>query len=154
MVTLWYRAPELLLGSRVYSTPIDMWSVGCIFAEMFLGDPIFPGEGEADQMSKIFTAMGLPNDSIWPGFADLPNWSKVSKRLPTRGNIAKKFPTSASFAGGLVLNESGYDLLLKLLTLDPSRRLSASDALNHPWFKELPLPTPVENMPRFQSKHV
>ena len=104
-------------------------------------------------MSKIFTALGLPNENSWPGFMDLPNWSKVSKRLPTRGNIAKYFPTTASFAGGLVLDELGYDLLLKLLTLDPARRLSAADALQHKWFKELPLPTSIENMPRFQSKH-
>lgn len=97
--------------------------------------------------------MGLPNENSWPGFADLPNWSSVSKRLPTRGNIAKLFPTTASFAGGLVLNESGYDLLLKLLTMDPARRLTSSAALQHPWFKELPLPTSVENMPTFQSKH-
>lgn len=69
---------------RTYTTAIDLWSVGCIFAEIMKGDPIFPGEGEIDQMTKIFRMLGAPNESIWPGSSMLPNRSKVSYKVPTR----------------------------------------------------------------------
>lgn len=78
------RPPELLLGQRTYSTAVDMWSVGCIFAEMLTGEPLFPGEGEADQIMKIFKVLGAPNEDRWPGFSQLPNVSKISWRVPTK----------------------------------------------------------------------
>lgn len=84
VVTLWYRPPELLLGSQTYSTPLDVWSVGCIFAEMLLVKPLFPGEGEVDQISKIFRLLGAPSEERWPGYSQLPNVSKVSWRAPSR----------------------------------------------------------------------
>ncbi|KAI9621414.1 hypothetical protein H4Q26_015713 [Puccinia striiformis f. sp. tritici PST-130] len=73
VVTLWYRAPELLLGAESYTTAIDLWSIGCIFAELILREPIFPGAGEIDQIGKIFKLLGRPTDEIWPGFKSLPN---------------------------------------------------------------------------------
>ena len=60
VVTLWYRAPEILLGSKTYSTPVDVWSIGCIFAEMLNHKPLFPGDSEIDQLYKIFQVMGTP----------------------------------------------------------------------------------------------
>ncbi|KAG7866989.1 hypothetical protein KL918_003184 [Ogataea parapolymorpha] len=66
VVTLWYRAPDVLLGSRSYSTSIDMWSAGCIMAEMFTGKPLFPGSSNEDQLLKIFRIMGTPNERTWP----------------------------------------------------------------------------------------
>ena len=79
------RAPEVLLGSRTYSTPLDMWSVGCIFAEMMSGEPLFPGQGEADQIIKIFKIIGAPSEERWPGYSSLPHVSKVSwTRIPSR----------------------------------------------------------------------
>lgn len=78
------RPPELLLGAKTYSTAVDMWSVGCIFAEMLTGEPLFPGEGEADQILKIFKVLGAPNEERWPGFSQLPNVSKISWRVPTK----------------------------------------------------------------------
>lgn len=74
VVTLWYRAPELLLGITEYSTPVDMWSVGCIFAEIVTKRPLFDGDSEIDQIKKIFRLMGTPNDSIWPGVESLPGF--------------------------------------------------------------------------------
>jgi cell division cycle 2-like protein len=74
----------LLLGQRTYSTAVDMWSVGCIFAEMLTGDPLFPGEGEIDQILRIFKVLGAPNEDRWPGFSSLPNVSKISWRVPTK----------------------------------------------------------------------
>ena len=67
VVTLWYRAPDVLLGSRAYTTSIDIWSAGCIFAEMCTGKPLFPGTANEDQLIKIFRLMGTPNERTWPG---------------------------------------------------------------------------------------
>ena len=78
------RAPELLLGSRVYTAAIDIWSIGCIFAEILKGDPIFPGQGEIDQIDKIFRAVGAPNEARWPSFSTLPNASKLPWKLPSQ----------------------------------------------------------------------
>ncbi|XVE92202.1 hypothetical protein REPUB_Repub01dG0076500 [Reevesia pubescens] len=72
VVTLWYRAPELLLGARQYSTAIDMWSLGCIMAELLSKEPLFNGKTEFDQLDKIFRILGTPNETIWPGFSKLP----------------------------------------------------------------------------------
>ena len=66
VVTLWYRAPEVLLGQKQYSTPLDQWSVGCIMAEMAQKKPLFAGDSEIDQIFNIFKVMGTPNESLWP----------------------------------------------------------------------------------------
>lgn len=84
VVTLWYRAPELLLGAQTYSTALDMWSVGCIFAELLGGSPLLPGQGEADQINKIFRTMGVPTEENWPGFTSLPNVPQLSLRGPSK----------------------------------------------------------------------
>ena len=68
VVTLWYRAPELLLGQRQYSEAIDIWSVGCIFAELILREPIFCGKGELEQLELIFRVLGNPTEETWPGW--------------------------------------------------------------------------------------
>uniref|UniRef100_A0A803LV41 cyclin-dependent kinase n=1 Tax=Chenopodium quinoa TaxID=63459 RepID=A0A803LV41_CHEQI len=74
VVTLWYRAPEILLGSRHYSTPVDVWSVGCIFAEMVNQKPLFPGDSEIDELFKIFRTLGTPTEETWPGVTSLPDF--------------------------------------------------------------------------------
>lgn len=74
IVTLWYRPPEVLLGSRQYSTAVDMWSVGCIFAEMSNRTPIFPGDSEIDEIFRIFRILGTPNETHWPGVTSLPDY--------------------------------------------------------------------------------
>lgn len=75
VVTLWYRAPELLLGATEYSTPVDLWSVGCIFAEIISKRALFDGDSEQDQIRKIFRLMGTPNEETWPGVGSLPGFS-------------------------------------------------------------------------------
>lgn len=67
VVTLWYRAPEILLGSKFYSTPVDLWSTACIYVEMLNGLPLFPGDSEIDELYKIFKVLGTPSDAMWPG---------------------------------------------------------------------------------------
>jgi cyclin-dependent kinase len=74
VVTLWYRAPDVLMGSRKYSTSVDIWSVGCIFSEMVTGRPLFPGQSDADQLSKIFEILGTPDLETWPGMKELPEF--------------------------------------------------------------------------------
>jgi len=74
VVTLWYRAPDILLGSKTYSTSIDVWSIGCIFAELSNMKPLYPGNSEQDQLKRIFKVVGTPNIDKWPALAELPNW--------------------------------------------------------------------------------
>ena len=74
VVTLWYRAPDVLMGSRHYSTSIDIWSIGCILAEMASGRPLFPGSSVKDQLLRIFKILGTPNEEIWPGLSLLPDF--------------------------------------------------------------------------------
>lgn len=138
VVTLWYRAPEILLGMKNYNTAVDMWSVGCIMAELLAKKPLFDGNRELEQIDKIFRTLGTPNETIWPGYSKLPGVKPNFVKQPYNG-LRKKFPV-ATFTGSPVLTELGFDLLNKLLTYDPKKRITAEEALNHGWFRESPLP--------------
>ncbi|KAK7265575.1 hypothetical protein RJT34_33196 [Clitoria ternatea] len=138
VVTLWYRAPELLLGAKEYSTAIDMWSVGCIMAELIAKEPLFKGKSELEQLNKIFQTLGTPDEKIWPGLSKLPG-SKAKFVKQPYNMLRKKFPAT-SFTGSPVLSELGFDLLKKLLTYDPAERITAEEALCHDWFQEGSLP--------------
>ncbi|XP_013591643.1 PREDICTED: cyclin-dependent kinase G-2 [Brassica oleracea var. oleracea] len=151
VVTLWYRAPELLLGAKQYSTAIDMWSLGCIMAELLAKAPLFNGKTEFDQLDKIFRVLGTPNESIWPGFSKLPG-VKVNFVKHQYNLLRKKFPAT-SFTGSPTLSDAGFDLLNKLLTYDPERRITVDDALKHEWFSEVPLPKSKDFMPTFPAQH-
>ncbi|KAJ3876585.1 kinase-like domain-containing protein [Lentinula edodes] len=127
IVTLWYRAPEVLLGGRHYSTAVDMWSVGCIFAEMALqGHPLFPGDSEIDQIFKIFKIMGTPNEQIWPGVSSLPDYKATFPQWSTK-DLLGVVP---------VLDEAGIDMLKQTLIYDSAKRISAKRALIHPYFAD------------------
>lgn len=176
VVTLWYRPPELLLGAATYSTPLDMWSFGCIFAEILTGGhPLFPGQGEVDQINKIFSVLGSPTEDRWPGAGLLPQFSKISYRVPSKSKLREYFPSfvapggavaSTGAAGGSValgvsyapprsimcVTESGFDLLANLLNIDPKQRYTAQQALNHDWLREDPQPTAPDMMPKFHSR--
>ncbi|XP_020112849.1 cell division control protein 2 homolog [Ananas comosus] len=127
VVTLWYRAPEILLGARQYSTPVDVWSVGCIFAEMVNQRPLFPGDSEIDELFRIFRVLGTPNEEIWPGVSSLPDFKSAFPKWPPK-DLATAVPK---------LEPIGVDLLSKMLCLDPSRRITARHALEHDYFKDL-----------------
>merc|ERR1711871_838079 len=77
VITLWYRPPEILMGLKDYSTAVDVWSVGCIFAEMIEGEPLFMGVTEIDQLFQIFYKMGTPSSDAWPAFTSMPNYQKA-----------------------------------------------------------------------------
>ncbi|KAM1799186.1 hypothetical protein ACFX11_033409 [Malus domestica] len=126
IVTLWYRAPEVLLGSAHYSTGVDMWSVGCIFAEMARRQALFPGDSEFQQLLHIFRLLGTPSDKQWPGVSSLRDWHVYPQWEPQ--NLARAVPA---------LEPEGVDLLAKMLTYDPAERISAKAALDHPYFDTL-----------------
>jgi negative regulator of PHO system len=128
VVTLWYRAPDVLLGSRTYNTSIDIWSAGCIMAEMYTGRPLFPGTTNEDQVQKIFRLMGTPSERSWPGISQLPEYKT-------------NFPVYATQDLRLILpqvDQVGLNLLSSMLQLRPEMRVSAAASLQHPWFNDLP----------------
>lgn len=127
VVTLWYRAPEILLGSSQYSTPVDIWSVGCIFAEMVTRKPLFPGDSEIDELYKIFRILGTPTEQVWPGVSTLKDWKPIFPKWKPQ-DLSRLFPT---------LEEEGVDLLSKMLAYEPSKRISAKEALEHPYFDSI-----------------
>ena len=124
VVTLWYRAPDVLLGSRTYNTSIDIWSAGCIMAEMYTGRPLFPGTTNEDQLQKIFRLMGTPSERSWPGIAQFPEY-KANFHVYATQDLRLIFPT---------MEQMALDLLNRMLQLRPEMRISAADALRHPWF--------------------
>lgn len=75
---MWYRPPEILLGSQVYSLPVDLWSIGCVVAEMATGSALFPGDSEIDTIFKIFQRLGTPSEDTWPGIHELPYFKSGS----------------------------------------------------------------------------
>ena len=127
VVTLWYRAPEILLGSRHYSTPVDMWSVGCIFAEMATKRPLFPGDSEIDELFRIFRTLGTPSEETWPGVSQYPDYKPNFPHWNPR-ELSSICPT---------LDPLGLDLLKQMLQYEPSKRISAKAALDHPYFADL-----------------
>ncbi|KAK3014332.1 hypothetical protein RJ639_008925, partial [Escallonia herrerae] len=163
ILTLWYRAPEVLMGSTHYSTAVDMWSVGCIFgtislhtvfresflldtqnlttrvtkvqrsfslicilAELVTKQALFPGDSELQQLLHIFRLLGTPNEQVWPGVSQLKNWHEYPQWKPK--------PLSSAVPN---LDQDGIDLLAKMLQYEPSERISAKKAMEHPYFHDV-----------------
>lgn len=144
VITLWYRPPELLLGSTKYGPAVDMWSVGCIFAELLYGKPILPGKNEPEQLTKIFELCGSPDESNWPGVSKLPWYSNFKPQRQMKRRVRESFKN---------FDRHALDLVEKMLTLDPSQRISAKDALDAEYFWTDPVPCAPSSLPRYEPSH-
>ncbi|XP_074627374.1 cyclin-dependent kinase 8-like isoform X3 [Acropora palmata] len=149
VVTFWYRAPELLLGARHYTKAIDIWAIGCIFAELLTCEPIFHCRQEDiktsnpyhhEQLDRIFHVMGFPQEKDWEDI----------RKMPEHGTLQKDFRKTNYVSASLwkymekhkVKQDSkAFQLLSKLLVMDPNKRITSDQSLQDPYFKEEPLPT-------------
>nr|XP_002131308.1 negative regulator of the PHO system [Ciona intestinalis] len=135
VVTLWYRPPDVLLGSRNYTTSLDMWGVGCIFLEMLTGMPVFPGHSDAnDQLTKIFKVLGTPTPQTWrklPSFPCYEDYSSCFTPVRNRVTFDETFTKISRI-------EFGVEFALDLLQFEPDNRLSGAEALHHPIFHHFP----------------
>lgn len=130
VVTLWYRPPELLLGERNYATAVDLWGVGCIMSELFTKEPLMKGTTEQNQLTLIADMIGPICAEAWPSVVDYPMYHKISNFV-NNGKQRKLLPIRMR---RYTHNEHALDLLKKLLTLDPSKRIDADAALDHDFF--------------------
>ncbi|KPP74693.1 cyclin-dependent kinase 17-like [Scleropages formosus] len=128
VVTLWYRPPDVLLGSSEYSTQIDMWGVGCIFYEMAAGRPLFPGSTVEDELHLIFRLLGTPTEDNWPGISSIDEFK--SYNFP-------KYKAQALINHAPRLDTEGIDLLLNFLKYESKKRISADEAMKQPYFHSL-----------------
>ncbi|KAL4069538.1 Pkinase-domain-containing protein [Scleroderma citrinum] len=142
VVTLWYRSPEILLGATDYATAVDIWSVGCIFAELLLKEPLFQAKGEIELLSMIFKLLGPPTNATWPEYSALPLAKTITLPSPHAHQFRQRFPH---------MTTSGLDLLMSLLAYDPQQRISAEEAIHHPYFSESPLPKHPDLFASFPS---
>lgn len=131
VVTRWYRAPELVLGDKYYTTAVDIWGVGCVFAEFFEKKPILQGTSDVDQGHVIFKLMGTPKEEDW----------KMAKYLPGKELLLTNYKSTLRERFGKYLNDTGLNFLEKLLALDPMKRYTTMAAKLDPFFKEEPLPS-------------
>lgn len=125
IVTLWYRPPELLLGSEYYDSSVDIWSLACILVEMHTLLPLFMGDSEIDQLVKIYRILGAPSESDWKGVESLPRYSKDALKYKKKG-----------FAS-LIKDQSLEALVKKMLVYDPLQRITAKEALEDEYFNGL-----------------
>lgn len=133
----WYRPPELLYGSTAYGPSADVWAAGCIFAELMLRRPWFPGESDPEVLSRIYSALGTPTDEAWGGLRAMPAFVEYH-RTPAPP-LRQLFPQAG---------DDALDLLSRMMCFDAARRVTASDALAHRYFTTDPLPTPADQLPR------
>lgn len=127
VITLWYRSPELLMGETCYGPEVDTWSAGCIMLEIFTTKPVFQGSDEINQLEVIYSVMGTPDESSWPGITELP-WYELVR---PKDVVPPRFRSSFS----KWLSPAALDLVEGLLKFNPAERLLADDALEMPYFK-------------------
>ena len=125
VITLYYKPPEIFYGDLYYGKGVDIWSIGCVLCELILGYPIFKGKCELETLGKIIEIVGAPTEKNWPGVSQLQNYLPYPEK---KGILEQVFNEKIS--------SQGLDLILKLLCLDPSQRISCEDALNLEYFSD------------------
>mmetsp|Transcript_40668 Transcript_40668/g.100982 ORF Transcript_40668/g.100982 Transcript_40668/m.100982 type:complete len:360 (-) Transcript_40668:384-1463(-) len=135
VVTLWYRAPEILLGQKEYTAAVDMWSIGCIFAELVTHKPLFPGDSEINELLKIFQCLGTPSPDDWPGVRTMPRYLDVYERW-TATDLKSVLPR---------MHDNAVRLLARMLALWPDHRLKAQAALQDEYFDSMREQSPGRN---------
>ncbi|KAI3848919.1 hypothetical protein MKW98_014453 [Papaver atlanticum] len=133
----WYRAPELLFGTKQYGSAVDVWAAACIFAELLLRRPFLQGSSDIDQLGKIFAAFGTPKTAQWPDMLYLPDY--VEYQFVPAPPLRSLFPMAS---------DDCLDLLSKMFTYDPNVRITAEQALEHRYFSSVPAPTKPAQLPR------
>ncbi|OQR81203.1 cyclin-dependent kinase [Achlya hypogyna] len=149
VVTLWYRCPELLLGATAYDATVDMWSVGCVFVELYIGRPLFAGKNEMEQIRRIFDVCGSPTPATWPDHVNLPFASKFVPETPMASRLQEfiKRETQARYPQR-ELPPGALELMTSLLQLNPAKRHSAAAALQSRYFRSDPMaPKNPESLP-------
>lgn len=136
--TRWFRAPELLYGSTQYSLEIDLWSLGCVFAELFTLEPLFPGTSDIDQLGRIMDVLGNLNEEVSPGCSRLPDYkmisfNKVENPMGIEARMLSRAPDEIA-------------LVKKLVSYDPAKRATAMELLQDKYFTEEPLPVPISEL--------
>jgi cyclin-dependent kinase 7 len=143
VITRWYRPPELFYKARYYSGAVDVWSVGCVFAELVLRIPFMAGNTDIHQLELICQAIGSPTEETWPGVSSLEAYVPMEEgkntAVRTKKDFQNQFPQ---------LSPAGIDLLMKMLTLDPNKRATSRSVLQHEWWTQLPKPSRKEDLPR------
>lgn len=142
VVTLWYRAPELLLGTKLYTTAVDIWSIGCNFGELLNKRPLLPGKAEEHQLQLICGLLGTPSPKIWPGLSELPLFKRYVLPSCDYNNLRVKFSD---------VSDSCLELLNRMLTFNPSKRASATACLQHRYFSDAPAPQEPQWMPTWRE---
>ncbi|KAK9892289.1 hypothetical protein WA026_019096 [Henosepilachna vigintioctopunctata] len=138
VATRWYRAPELLYGSRTYTPKVDIWSVGCILGEMIHRKPLFPGETDIEQLAIVLGTLGTPDEIIWPGVTSLPDYNKISFSHTSPKSWKTVIPDG---------DKQSLNIIATMLQYNEAERPSAEEALNHDFFFVAPVPASLQEMP-------
>uniref|UniRef100_A0A8C5SWE7 Cyclin-dependent kinase 20 n=1 Tax=Laticauda laticaudata TaxID=8630 RepID=A0A8C5SWE7_LATLA len=138
VATRWYRAPELLYGARKYDEGVDLWAVGCIFAELLNNSPLFPGENDIEQLCCVLRVLGTPNQKTWPEITELPDYNKISFKEKQPIPLEQVVPDASPQA---------VQLLKEFLVYPSKQRMQAAQALLHPYFFTPPLPAHHSELP-------
>lgn len=141
VVTRWYRSPELLYGAKEYSYAVDIWAVGCIFAELMLRTPFVAGDTDIEQLTKIFQALGTPTEADWPGMSSLSDY--IAFKTYPKAPLRQYFTAAGT---------DSLNLLQQMLVYDPNRRWTAEECLGHSYFTNTPLATLPEKLPQLKPK--